>query len=61
MLGITEILLITNLGSSIIKNHFARSFELENFLKEKNDIETFEKIKNCYINVNIYIKKLLQT
>lgn len=57
MLGITEILLITNLGSSIIENHFARSFELENFLKEKNDIETFEKIKNRYSNVNIYIKK----
>lgn len=35
MHGITEILLTTNLGSSIIENHFARSFELESFPKEK--------------------------
>lgn len=50
-------MLITNLGSSIIESHFARSFELENFLKENNDLDTLEKIKNRYKDINIYIKK----
>lgn len=50
-------MLITNLGSSIIENHFARSFELENFLKENNDLITLNEIKNRYKNINIYIKK----
>lgn len=45
------------MGSSIVENHFSRSFELESYLKEKKDIQTFNKIKNRYNNVNIYIKK----
>lgn len=49
--------MITNLGSSIIENHFARSFELEIFLKENNDLITLNEIKNRYRNINIYIKK----
>lgn len=49
--------MISNLGTSIIENHFARSFELENFLKENNNLTTYEQIKNRYKGINIYIKK----
>lgn len=55
--GISDVLLITNLGSSIIENHFARSYELEHFIESTGDTELLEKVKHRYTNINIYIKR----
>lgn len=49
--------MITNIGTSIIENHFARNFELENFLQENNDLETLSRIRERYKGVNIYTKR----
>lgn len=52
--GITDVLLITNLGSDVIERQFSRNFELECFLKDNSN---FEKFKNRFNDINIYLKK----
>jgi len=52
--GITDVLLITNLGSDIIEKQFSRNYELENFLR--NDA-IVEQLKNRFNDINIYLKK----
>lgn len=55
--GITEILLITNLGSDILEKQFSRNYELESFLETNGQYRILEKVKSRYQGINIYLKK----
>lgn len=52
--GIEEIIVITNANKSAIENHFDKSYELEDRLKESNKDELLEMIKKISNMVNVH-------
>ncbi len=52
--GITDILIITSRGKSIIEDHFDKAPELESILSEKNKIEELNSIKDLHKKANIF-------
>lgn len=52
--GITDILIITNAQKTSIENHFDRSWELEGFLRYKDNQKDLELIKNVSNIARIY-------
>lgn len=52
--GIEEILVITNSNKHCMENHFDRSYELEERLKEGNKIEEYQMICDVADMANIY-------
>ena len=55
--GITEILLITNLGSDILEKQFSRNYELEVFLQNNGELTMLKDLQNRFQGINIYLKK----
>ncbi len=55
--GITEILLITNLGSDILEKQFSRNYELEGFLQNNGELTMLKDLQNRFQGINIYSKK----
>lgn len=51
--GIEEICLVTNSYKQSIENHFDRSFELEEKLKESNDLEHLKMVEDITNMVNV--------
>ena len=51
--GIEEVCIVTNCYKSCIENHFDVSFELEEKLKQSNDLEHLEMIRNISNMMNI--------
>lgn len=52
--GITDILIITNRGKSVIEDHFDHSFELERLLEERGKDEILDQVKSVAHMANIY-------
>jgi UTP--glucose-1-phosphate uridylyltransferase len=52
--GITDILIITNRGKSIIEDHFDHSFELERLLEERGKDDILDQVKSVAHMANIY-------
>lgn len=52
--GITDILIITNRGKSIIEDHFDHSFELEHLLEERGKDDVLDQVKSVAHMANIY-------
>lgn len=52
--GITDILIITNRGKSIIEDHFDHSVELENMLSKRGNTQMLETLNNVANMANIY-------
>ncbi len=52
--GITEIVIVTGRNKNSIEDHFDYSYELEETLKEKGNIELLNKIKGISNLANIY-------
>lgn len=52
--GITDILIITNRGKSIIEDHFDHSFELEHLLEARGKDEILDQVKSVAHMANIY-------
>lgn len=52
--GITDILIITNAQKTSIENHFDRSWELEGFLRHKDNQKDLELVKNVSNIARIY-------
>ena len=52
--GITDILIITNRGKSIIEDHFDHSFELEHLLEERGKDDILDQVKSVAHMANIY-------
>ncbi|MDZ7262096.1 MAG: UTP--glucose-1-phosphate uridylyltransferase GalU [candidate division KSB1 bacterium] len=52
--GIHDILIIIGKGKRAIEDHFDRSFELENELQEKSDLETLKVIRDIANMANIH-------
>ncbi len=52
--GITDILIITNRGKSIIEDHFDHSFELEHLLESRGKDEILDQVKSVAHMANIY-------
>ncbi len=52
--GIEEILIVTGRGKQAIENHFDRSFELEYFLKERNQISLLKEVERIGQLINIF-------
>lgn len=52
--GITDILIITNRGKSIIEDHFDHSVELENMLSKRGNTQMLETLNNVVNMANIY-------
>ncbi len=56
--GITDIMVITNRGKSVIEDHFDKSYELEQLLESKGKTEALEDIKKISELANIcYIRQ----
>lgn len=52
--GITDILIITNRGKSVIEDHFDHSFELESNLRAKGRNDTADELSQLAHMANIY-------
>jgi len=52
--GIEDILIIIGKGKSAIVDHFDQNFELENYLKRKNDEKNLKEIKRISNLANLY-------
>lgn len=52
--GITDIIIISGRGKRAIEDHFDKSYELEDILTKKNDIEILETVKQISDMANIY-------
>lgn len=52
--GIEEIIIITNANKSAIENHFDKSYELEDRLKESNKLELLEMVQKISNMVNVH-------
>ncbi len=52
--GIKDILIIIGRGKSTIVDHFDQNFELENYLKRKNDEKNLKEIKRISNLANLY-------
>lgn len=59
--GITDILIITNRGKSIIEDHFDHSFELEANLKAKGRQETLDQLNEIAGLANIFYIRQKET
>lgn len=59
--GITDILIITNRGKSIIEDHFDHSFELETNLKAKGRQETLDQLNEIAGLANIFYIRQKET
>ena len=59
--GITDILIITNRGKSIIEDHFDHSFELEANLKAKGRQETLDQLNEIASLANIFYIRQKET
>ncbi len=59
--GITDILIITNRGKSIIEDHFDHSFELEVNLKAKGRQETLDQLNEIAGLANIFYIRQKET
>lgn len=59
--GITDILIITNRGKEILADHFDRSPELENRLKETNKNVMYEELVEISNLANIYFLRQKET
>ena len=52
--GIEDIIIISGRGKRAIEDHFDKSYELENMLKQKNKIAMLEIVENISKMANIY-------
>ena len=52
--GITDILIITNRGKSVIEDHFDHSFELEHLLESRGKDDILDQVKSVAHMANIY-------
>lgn len=59
--GITDILIITNRGKSIIEDHFDHSVELENMLEKRGRTDTLEELNALANLANIYYIRQKET
>ena len=59
--GITDILIITNRGKSVIEDHFDHSIELENNLRVKGKNEALEQCEKVANLANIYYLRQKET
>lgn len=59
--GITDILIITNRGKSIIEDHFDHSVELENMLSKRGNTQMLETLNNVANMANIYYIRQKET
>ncbi len=59
--GITDILIITNRGKSVIEDHFDRNPELENALEKSDKKEILNAIKPISSMANIYFVRQKET
>lgn len=59
--GITDILIITNRGKSVIEDHFDRSPELESRLQESNKNSVYKEIVDISKLANIYFLRQKET
>lgn len=59
--GITDILIITNRGKSIIEDHFDHSFELEANLKQKGKTEMLKEVESVSNLANIFYIRQKET
>lgn len=59
--GITDILIITNRGKSIIEDHFDHSIELENMLKKRGRYDTLNELDDLANMANIYYLRQKET
>ncbi|MBR6533545.1 MAG: UTP--glucose-1-phosphate uridylyltransferase GalU [Clostridia bacterium] len=59
--GITDILIITNRGKSIIEDHFDHSIELENMLHKRGRYDTLEELDVLANLANIYYLRQKET
>ena len=59
--GITDILIITNRGKSVIEDHFDHSIELENMLKVRGRDETLKELESLANMANIYFIRQKET
>ena len=59
--GITDILIITNRGKSIIEDHFDHSVELENMLEKRGRTDTLEELNTLANLANIYYLRQKET
>ncbi len=48
--GIEDIIIISGRGKRAVEDHFDKSFELENMLKQKNKMAMLEVVENIAIN-----------
>lgn len=59
--GITDILIITNRGKSVIEDHFDHSFELESNLRAKGRNDTADELSQLAHMANIYFLRQKET
>lgn len=59
--GITDILIITNRGKSIIEDHFDHSVELENMLKKRGNTAILKELDELANLANIYYIRQKET
>lgn len=59
--GITDILIITNRGKSVIEDHFDHSIELENMLSAKKKTKELSEITSVCNLANIYFLRQKET
>lgn len=52
--GISDILLVTGRGKQAIENHFDKSFELEYYLRERNQYQLLNRVEKISESANIF-------